>query len=155
MKALIILITFALSLSIAKANASDYLSHESLAHINLDGLKIIDDENQDTLMYRFKKVARPSREMKAFIQDKIGTQPISKIWGLATASSFKNILVFVARTEYADHFQLFIIFVNSSGSSFVLDYDILDASPESLVLENGPSDELLRYKAIGSGPLFP
>jgi hypothetical protein len=153
MRAFLILITFALSLSIAQA--SDYLSHESLAHINLNGLKILDEDNQDTLMYRFKKVSRPSRELNAFIQEQVGTQPISKVWALATASSFKNILVFVARTQYAQNFQLFIIFVNSSGSSFVLDYEILDASPESLVLENGPSDELLRYKAIGSGPLFP
>lgn len=153
MRAFIIFITFALSLGIAQA--SDYLSHESLAQINLNGLQILDEDNQDTLMYSFQKVARPSRELKAFIQKEIGTQPISKIWGLATPSSFRNILVFVARTQYAKNFQLFIIFVNSSGSSFVLDYEILDASPESLVLENGPADELLRYKAIGSGPLFP
>ncbi len=155
MKALIFLITFALSIGIAKAQRSDYLSHESLAHINLEGLRILDQDNQDTLVYRFKKVARPSRELKDFIQNRIETQPISKIWALANPSSFKNILMFVARTQYANHFQLFIIFVNSSGSSFVLDYDIVDASPESLVLENGPSDELLRYKAIRSGLLFP
>ena len=153
MRAFLILITFALSLGIAQA--SDYLSHESLAHINLNGLQILDEDNQDTLMYRFKKMPRPSRELKAFIQEQTGTEPISKVWALANASSIRNILVFVARTQHAKNFQLFIIFVNSSGSSFVLDYEILDASPETLVLENGPSDELLRYKAIGSGPLFP
>ncbi len=155
MRAFIFLITLSLSIGIAFAQSSDYLSHESLAHINLSGLKILDADNQDTLMYRFKKVARPSREMKEFIQSQIETQPISHIWSLATTSSFRNILMFVAQTDSSKHFQLFIIFLNASGSSFVLDYDILDASPESLVLVNGPSDELERYKAIGSSPLFP
>jgi len=155
MKALIIFVTFMLSLGIARAQAHDYLNDQAIAKINLDGLRILDDENQDTLLYEFKKASRPSRELKKFIQDQIETQPLSKIWALANPSSFRNILMFVAKRSYSDHYQLFVIFLNPSGSAFVLDYDIVDASPYYLELVNGPSDELLKYKAMGSAPLFP
>jgi hypothetical protein len=145
---------FVLMLLSLSAIASDLLNEKALAKINLDGIQILDESGENTLLWSFKRQARVSQELKDLIARETNTQPISKVWTLATPSRFRNIVIFVGKSVYDDKFQLFVLFVNPSGSTFVLDYDIVAATTHALELENGPSDDIQRYRAVGRGPLF-
>lgn len=134
--------------------ASELLSESTLSQINLDGLRILNDQNKDVLASRFKKITRPSHELTSFIERTIHTLPISQVWMLENKNSFYNRLLFIAPSIHKNIFELYLISLNPYGSTVIKTFEIVAASPRSLDLVEGPQELLVYYKAIGSGILF-
>lgn len=132
--------------------AAGYLTDANMKKINLNGIKILNSEGQDTLGYRFGAMRSQTEEVKDIIVSESGTDALSRVWGLLDRSSFKNILIYV--TKGNSGYVLNVLYWNKSGSAFLVDYDIKKADKKSLTVENGPSDEVETLKVIGSGPLF-
>ncbi len=124
------------------------------SQINLEGLQIIDKDQQDTFMYMIKKVAKPSKKLIRDLQSESNSVVVSPVYELNQVSSFKNVYVYVGKTEEGT-FELVRALVNRNGSVFVIDQDITNVEKDSMELIHGvaPDQEKYIVKSL-NGPLF-
>ena len=123
--------------------------------INLEGLQIIDKDQQDTFQYMIKKVAKPTKKLIRNLQAESNSLVVSPIFELNQVSSFKNVYVYVGKTEEGTY-ELVRALVNRSGSVFIIDQDITSVEKDSMEVVHGvaPEQEKFTVKSL-NGTLFP
>ena len=138
----------------AGAAAKGYLNDASLGAVNLSGLQIVEKgQKEDSLGYDLSPIDNPGTALIQSLEEESGMKIISRIFQ-GQGNKIKNVFVFIAKGEKS--YNLVTVFVNASGNMFLVDYDIKAASMNALTLENGPSDDLLKYTASSKkGTLFP
>ena len=125
------------------------------SNINLDGLQILDKDQQDTFQYMIKKVAKPSKKLIRDLQNESNSIVVSPIYQLNQVSSFKNVYVYVGRTEDGVY-ELVRALVNRSGSVFVIGQDITNVEKATMDLTHGIGTDQEKYTVkLVSGTLFP
>lgn len=128
--------------------------------IDLVGMKILNSHREDTFGYAIK-VKEDIEDVENLVAEEAGEdfEVSSRIFELAGPSSFKNVLVFVAKSRLArpsksPQYKLFVIYVNRSGSTFAVDFDITKISNTQLEAVSGPRDELEVYTISTGRNLF-
>ncbi len=123
--------------------------------INLEGLQVLDKDGMDTFGYLIKPLAKPSRALTATLESESYSQIVSPVYELNQVSSSKNIYVYIGKKSDGV-FELVMARQNSSGSFFIIDMDIEDATKNELTMKHGPSDsvETLKAKRV-KGDLLP
>ncbi len=123
--------------------------------INLEGLQVLNTDGMDTFGYLIKPLAKPSRALTATLESESNSQIVSPVFELSQVSSSKNIYVYIGKKSDGV-FELVIARQNSSGSFFIIDMDIHDATKSQLTMQHGPSDSIEIFKATRlKGDLLP
>jgi hypothetical protein len=123
--------------------------------INFEGVRVLDKDGQDNFMYAMKLVPNPSPELIGTLENEAVNKAVSPIFELNEKSSFKNIYVYVGKTDEGK-FEFVEALVNKSGSIFIVDMDITNVEKSEMTAVHGPSDDLqtLTIK-LKTGNLFP
>lgn len=123
--------------------------------IHLEGLQILDSSQTDVFGYEIKILPNPTADLIKNLEEESYSKVVSPIYELDQTSSFKNIYVYVGRTEEGTY-ELVEALYNSKGGVSVIDMKITDVTKSHLQLVHGPSDEQETYSAQSRrGPLFP
>lgn len=152
-------LTFAVALSSNAKNSKSDTTRKKMRGIDLVGMKIYeakDVEKLDAFGYSIK-VKEDIEDVEDLLSSELteDQEIISRIFELDEKSAFKNIYVFVAvDVNNGSEYALYIVYENKSGSLFSVDYDITKISENSLELENGPKDEIMKYKLETGKKLF-
>lgn len=127
----------------------------NFANINLEGLQIIDKDQQDTFQYMIKKVAKPTKKLIRDLQAESNSLVVSPIYELNQVSAFKNVYVYIGKTEEGTY-ELVRALVNRSGTVYVIDQDITNVEKDSMEVIHGvkPDQETFTVKSL-NGTLFP
>jgi hypothetical protein len=137
------------------------LKTKSMKTINLLGLQINDlDTGEEVFNYKIKVVEDLSKELSAMLVEETGSAVVSRVYELDEESNFKNIYVYVGKTPKAEgskaKFTMIIMYVNQSGSTFVMDLPIKEATTSELKLQVGAGTESETATAtLKAGTFFP
>lgn len=121
--------------------------------INLEGLRIIDKEDMDSFMYLIKPVAQPNAALVQKLEEESMSKMVSPLFELNQVSSFKNVYVYVGRTEEGTY-ELVQALQNRSGSFFIVDQDIVNVENDRMDLTHGIPPEKYTVRRVGEKPLF-
>ncbi len=140
--------------------SSKYLNDESMSIINLNKIKILNSDGENTFPYVVTSAPKISAKIKAALLAESGDdQILSKIFSIQKGeSSFKNIYAFTTKridSATSTTYRVNIVFENKSGSMTLIDYDIKDASNKELKTVNGPTDQLEKLRIVAEVFFFP
>lgn len=121
--------------------------------INLEGLRILDKEDMDTFMYMIKPITKLDAALVQTLEKQSSSKIVSQVYELNQVSAFKNVYVYVGRTEEGTY-ELVQALHNGSGSFFVIDQDIVNVENDHMELRHGVPAEKLVVRRVGNLPLF-
>ncbi len=128
--------------------------------LNLVGMQMISQTDQsNNFLYKIK-ILEDIEDAEDLLSGEIGSQKriASRIFDLNQESSFDNIYVFVTERKNPasgeSKFVLYQVMVNSSGSTFTIDYEIVNISDDVLTVVNGHSADATTYKIRTGKKLF-
>ncbi len=143
----------------ATASVSPNLNERDMRIINLQNIKIIDSEGQNTFPYSVSRIKASNKLLAELLEASGDDVILSGVFAAKKGqSSFKNIYAFTTqRIDGPDSitFRLNVVFQNKSGSMSLIDYDISEANPRELKVTNGPSDSLEHLRVLAETSFFP
>jgi hypothetical protein len=118
-------------------------------------LQVLDVDQVDTFDYKLKLLSNPTVQLVTKLEGESNSKMISPLFELNQKSSFKNIYVYIGRTDEGT-IEYVEALVNSDTNTFIIDMDVVNVEKDRLDLVHGPSDDRVNYTAVSTrGNLFP
>ncbi len=155
MKKITMMVLALFFVSVSAQAARFRLTDERVRHVDLRGINIVDSERNGTFPYAVKVLEEVTPEIEKVLGAEIAAEEelLSRVFVLDQGSAFKNIFVFMTKNNVGKY-QLYVVYLNNSGSTMTVDYDVVAATQNSLTVKNGSSDDVSTYKVSTGRPLF-